>query len=158
MDILSAHHKKSSGFNPFLSAATSFLFGSFPPLVSSQGEVFLWLKDLRLKIPCDLIRLTQDPCVAATPGERSPKKPSSGVASFIGQGVFMKLLAGVVVFASIFGAIPFLLFAHLPAYAAVSINLLVSGLILGLMSNASKEQERPARPLTTEELIRLMKR
>ncbi len=70
----------------------------------------------------------------------------------------MKLLAGVVVFASIFGAIPFLLFAHLPAYAAVSINLLVSGLILGLMSNASKEQERPAKPLTTEELIRLMKK
>jgi len=70
----------------------------------------------------------------------------------------MKLVVGVVVFASIFGAIPFLLFMHLPSYAAISINLIVSGLILGLMSNASKEQEKPARPLTTEELIRLMKK
>jgi hypothetical protein len=40
MDILSAHHKKSSGFNPFLSAATSFLFGSFPPLVHRRGRFF----------------------------------------------------------------------------------------------------------------------
>tara|TARA_R110001599_G_scaffold174976_3_gene366978 strand:+ start:502 stop:714 length:213 start_codon:yes stop_codon:yes gene_type:complete len=70
----------------------------------------------------------------------------------------MSLVLGVVVFILFFGAIPFILFAHLPAYAAVSINIIVSGLILGLMSNAQKSQEKPSRPLTTEELIRLMKK
>lgn len=70
----------------------------------------------------------------------------------------MKMLAGVVVFASIFGAIPYLLFAHLPAYAAVSINLIVSGLVLSLLSGSTKKQDSQSRPLTTEELLSLIRK
>jgi len=68
------------------------------------------------------------------------------------------MIIGCILFLLFFGGLPWVLFSYLPVWGAISINLLVSGLILGLMSNASKKQERPARPLTTEELIRLMKR
>ena len=74
----------------------------------------------------------------------------------------MRTFVGLLGFCVFFGAAPYAIFTYLPAWVSIPINVVMTSFLFALiLSSAGKEQERQkrqARPLSTEELIELMKK
>jgi cyanate permease len=60
----------------------------------------------------------------------------------------MKMTAGAFLFLLFFGFFPWVFFSYLPWWAAIIINLGVSGLVLGIMVNAGNAGNKPQSPPT----------
>tara|TARA_B100000519_G_scaffold132739_1_gene114688 strand:+ start:731 stop:925 length:195 start_codon:yes stop_codon:yes gene_type:complete len=64
------------------------------------------------------------------------------------------MIIGCILFLLFFGGLPWVLFSYLPIWGAIPVNLLVSAFLLSAVANSRKKSQ----PMTTEEIIALMKK